>query len=269
MDRLISPNEVEDNLGLLERVVSYFSGNDDFKAAMLNNQIVQTKIMSDLAGVQANNQMDPTNLDMDDLPRGLVGTAETDISSNEKGRAIFDIGGSKFEAKVTAESDIDQNEIVVINSSGNSVRQSERANDALSVMVGSGEAGRDAVMRGSSINIYETKDLPHANQLGSVILDPGEEAVIASTGEDISSGYLMGVGAYNHQGVEYAIIVDEEETVGGWTKSPLGTVNDMFWFPDSMGGVVKFTENANYVARYSDDEDGQAEIVSRIATQEF
>lgn len=268
-NRLITAEQVKDSLSFLERVTSLFSGNDDYKAAMLNNQMVQTQIMSEMVGVDMQDRIDPTNIDMTDMPQGLVGTAETAISSGDKGRAIFDIGGSKYEAKVTAEANIQNNEIIVISGENNKARPSDSANGALSVMVGSGEGGRNAVMGPNDINVYETTELEESNDIGSMTLNPGETKVISSTKNVRTGGYILGVGAYNEKDVKYSLVVDGEYETGGWTNSPLGSVNEPLWFSQTIGGVVKFEESVSYMAKYDEGSSGQVEITSRIITQEF
>lgn len=267
MAQTVDESDVRENLSFLEKVTAHFSSSDDYKAAILNNQRVQTRILSQLVGTGMSQQVDPTNVDMDSLPDGLVGTSEDSIEKGDTGRAIFDIGGSKYEARVRAEGDIEKSETVVIHGDSNKVRPADNATNALSSMVGAGEGGRNAVISPDDIGIYETSDLDHANDLGSVVLDPGDKKVIASTDDITFGGYLLGAGAYNEADVEYSIRVDGEIGVGGWTNSPLGTINDPFWFADGMGGVIRFAERVDYMARYDESSTGQVELTARLHSQ--
>lgn len=268
-ERFVDGQEIEKNLSWLERMVDYFSSDDEYRSAMLRNQRIQTEILADQLGVGMGQATDPTNMDLEDLPKGLVGSTESRIPSGDKGRAVFDISGSKYRAQVRAEEDLEKNEAVVVNGDGNSVRASSSAHDALSMLVGSGAAGRSTVIRPGSFTVHDTSDLEGSNDLGSVVVEPGDKVPLARAEGFNQGAYLLAAGASDAQGVTFALRVDEEHIVGGITNSPLGTMSSPFSFNQNYGGVVPATEKVEYIAIYDDEATGQVELTARLDVQEL
>lgn len=268
-DQFATQKDVGENLSFLEKLVSHFSGDDEYKAAMLNNQRVQTQILADQLGMGMNQPHDPTNVDVSNLPIGMVGATESKIANGDDGRAIFDISGSKYEATVTAQADLEKNEAVVVNGDGNQVKPSSNVQDAFSMMVGGGAGGRDTVIRPDRFEVFDTSDLDGANELGSIVMEPGEKKVLAGIEGMEQGAYIMSAGATDADDVRFALVVDGEYNVGGVTNSPLGSMNEPFSFVTRYGGVVPVTESAQYIAIYDEDGSGQVELTGRIDAEVF
>lgn len=269
MGPLVGPEEIEESLGLMETLTSSLTSRDEYDRAALENQILQTRLLADVASVNLSDRVDPTSVDRENLPIGIVGTAEESIARGETGTALFDIAGSKFEARVTAVNSVDSNDPVVINAEGNEVRPSSKSSNALSKMAGAGDYGRNALINQDQMGFYETTHLDESTELGSMVLEPGETKKICSTGEVEDGGFLIGSGAYNETDVTYFIKIDGEHTLGGKLSSPLGSVNDPFWYSEKMGGVVPFQESVSYYAEYDESATGEVELTSRLFTQEI
>lgn len=269
VEGLVDPSEVQENLNFLERVKAYFTGDDEYKAAMLQNQKVMTKALVQQTGTGLNNTVTPSNVDITDLPQGLAGSSVEQIANGEKGTAMFDISGSKFEAQVRASADIEKNETVVIIGENNRAKPSPDSHDALSMLVGSGAAGRDTVMDPASYMVYESSDMEDSTDAGDVVLEPGDDKAIVSTGNVSPGAFTLGVGATDIEDVRYYLWVDEEFRVGGVTESPLGTMNNIFSFPDQFGAVIPATRKIEYRARYPSDAAGTVELTGRLHVQEL
>lgn len=269
VESLVDPEEVRDNLNFLERVRSYFSGEDDYRAAMLHNQKIMTQALMDLNGTGLQNKVTPSNVDIQDLPQGLTGSSIEQIANGERGSAMFDISGSKFEATVKASADVEKNETVTIIGDDNLIKPSPSSQDALSMLVGSGVAGRDTVMDPKSYKVYETDDLEQSTDAGSVVLRPGQTKTIVSTGSVEQGVFLLGVGATDVEDVQYYVNIDDDYNPGGVTNSPLGTVNNIFSFPGTFGAVIPGAEKIEYVAHFNEDATGEVELVARLHVQEL
>lgn len=264
----VDKDDVEQNLNFLEKLVSHFSSDDEYRAAMLNNQKVQTEILSDMAGVGQSGNINPSDVDITDLPTGLVGKAESSIAKGDKGRAVFDISGSKFQARIDATADIEEDGTVIITGPDNEARPSRGTSNALSLMVGSDGGALSGSITPRTYNVHESDELDHSNDVGAVVLEPGDEKVIVSTGGRNDTGSVLAIGATNQSDVTYRMVVDGEYNPGGTTNSPLGTVNEPFSFHRMFGSSLPFAEGVEYIAEYDSQASGEVEVVAVMHTAE-
>lgn len=262
--RMIGPEDVEEDLSFLERLANKFSSDDDYKSAMLYNQRIQTELLAENSNIEIDDPLTASEVDLQNLPSGLTGTAQEDIPNGDTGRVIFDISGSKYEATVKASGNIQSDEAVIISGSNNQARASPGAESALSKMAGFTEgAGYDLINPGRYI-ITESNDLKGSNDLGEIEMAPGDTKVIASTEGLSTPQNAIAVGANNESEVRYGIFIDGDGPVGSWTNAPLGTVNSPFSFVKELGFALPAQDQIQYVANYDQDGSGMIELIGRI-----
>lgn len=113
--------------------------------------------------------------------------------------------------------------------------------------------------------IVETRDLDSStypvSPNGILTLNPGESAPMfrAFTSQ---SYRLLAVGAADRSGVEYELRINGQQTVGGRTTSPLGSINDPFSFANVLGATIP-VQNVEYVAHYDKNATGSVDLTGR------
>jgi len=121
-----SPDDVEDDLNIVEDIISAASASDEYEAAQL-------RLLQRLVEAQTGKTSGTVNgADLSDLPNGLAGVATEPIDSGTRGEALFEIGGSKAVAFVKATSAIDEDEGVVVVGQNNNVRPAETEREKFS-----------------------------------------------------------------------------------------------------------------------------------------
>ena len=124
-------------------------------------------------------------------------------------------------------------------------------------------------LRRDSLVWKETADLDGANADGSITLEPGQEITLAehSTG-GIRPLALLAVGAIDEDDAQYAVKLDGD-TVGSWTNSPLGLINDPFSFIREYRATIIAARRIGYAARLPSDAAGPIDLAARIHVEEL
>lgn len=142
---IVTQDDVKRNLNLLERILDSASSDDEYLAAVIQNQMLMTQALSNI-GVGDSvvvNESHTTNtgtipsggatndsrsgVDTNNLPIGYIGLALEEITSSSEGKAKFTLGGTEMEVTVEANNDINKDQAVTIVGSGNLVSPSVRA----------------------------------------------------------------------------------------------------------------------------------------------
>lgn len=124
-------------------------------------------------------------------------------------------------------------------------------------------ASRVGVVEPQDYIVVESDNLDHANDDGTVSLSPGDQVVIAEWQPEFPFA-LLAAGATDAADVEYTLIADTDQTLGGVTSSPLGTLNDPFSFVDAIGGAPSCEKSIKYVARLDSDASSSVDIAARL-----
>lgn len=137
------------------------------------------------------------------------------------------------------------------------------------------EVQQDVTIESSNVNnrvgsikprdyvVVETADMDGANDDGTVTLEPGDTVRMASFRSD-SAFSVLAVGAYNQQGVEYVLRVDNDRSVGGVTQTPLGDIGAPFSFVEKAGGGVSCKKSIEYIARADADLADPVDVAARL-----
>ncbi len=280
---LFDKSDVVDQMNFIEKTVVGASAADNYQQAMLKNQQMMLQALAEnnvIGNTQRPQVPGPNNdgisiidaeADPENLPTGVVGTSTEEIPVNEKGAALFDIRGTKYETTVTASSSIEANEVITVIDEGNVARPASGNQDALSLLTGAGAAGQDGLISPDGYNIYETTDLPvdEVNSDGTTTVEPGEETTLVTTGSLDIGGYLLAVGATSSEPVQYYVEVDGDYRPGGMTNSPLGTTNSPLSFPETFGGVIPAVDEIAYKAYIPPELDTIADVAATIHVEEL
>lgn len=116
-------------------------------------------------------------------------------------------------------------------------------------------------------HVIETTEMESANADGTVTLEPGESAPIVAFRH--KPGFaLLGVGAKNQQDVEYRLVADDTERIGGdWRAAPLGEIGSPFSFVDQLGVVFDIEEQLELEARLSEDASSTVDLAGKFHIQ--
>ena len=266
-DTLYTAEDVAEQVSFVETLLSGVSSQDEYSEAILRNQQMIMDSLLEL-GVESHGQPGTAfgnNMiqNIDNLPEGIVGTTTEEIPSGERGAALFSINGTKVEARVRMESGVDQNGVIVIKSDDNVARPAIGEETALAMLTGASAGGKFDTIRPNNYNVYETSDMDEAAGNGLIQLDPGDEKVFLDTGSLDDPGFLMAIGALDANAVEYRVQVDGDRNVGGYTNSPLGSINTPFSFIDEFGGAIPVLDRVQYVAQLPEGASSSVEIAGR------
>lgn len=126
--------------------------------------------------------------------------------------------------------------------------------------ISGGSAGR--LLR--NYRIRETADMDESNSSGEMEFSAGEQSPIVTY--EVSPGNtvrLLSVGASDVQDMRYAVLVDDDTFVGGWTETPLGTVQEPFSLVDKAGGYIEAENRIKILGHYTADT-GTASVVGSL-----
>jgi len=143
--------EVEQTLNVAERALGALDADDDYLAAILQNQKLLAQGLMNTGAFNSKNDLGINQLDRESLPVGLTGTATESIEREGRGTAIFDVAGGTIEATVRANGTVEKNEPVVVMDEENEVRPSTGVGETLNVRV----QGRQG---GESRGYYSTEE---------------------------------------------------------------------------------------------------------------
>lgn len=107
----------------------------------------------------------------------------------------------------------------------------------------------------------ETTNLDEANTNGTVTLQPGDSQALIRWDRELEVA-IMAIGAVDKDDVQYEIRANHDQTVGGVTQSPLGTINDPFSFVQELGAAVP-VQTFEYVATLSQNASSPVDLAAR------
>jgi len=163
---IVTVEDAEDSLSFIEGALSQLGSGDEYYRAMLKNQEIMVKSLLNLNGVSGNNHVVAGNVEIDNLPKGLAGTATQEIANGSSGEAVFNISGSSFRARVEASGDIDENESVVVIDDGNYVKPSPNIRDTLNVQVSGNQGNYNTEYFSSETKIEVTSEEEESKEWG-------------------------------------------------------------------------------------------------------
>ena len=132
---------------------------------------------------------------------------------------------------------------------------------------GVGPDQRVGFMDANSYVTVESANEDHANDDGSVTVEPGETVPLVSYREGPFA--LAAVGATDAQDVSYALKRDDSRVVGGVTNSPLGILNRPFSFVENFGGVIPIETNVVYEAHLDESAGGPVDLAARLHVEQL
>lgn len=135
--------------------------------------------------------------------------------------------------------------------------------------VGTGSGGQSPVARidPTRVIIIETAALEDSNPDGTITIQPGEKQKIVEyhTGGDHPIN-LLALGATDRQNVSYRVVYDNDQTLGGWTQSPLGAVHDPFSLVETYGLTIPVERRVGIEAMLSESADSSVDLIGRLHT---
>lgn len=130
---------------------------------------------------------------------------------------------------------------------------------------GSGGGAPTAPMDPERYYVVETAGLDDANLDGSITLQPGEQReIVGIEHEGAAPIILYAVGATDRVDVSYRLTYGNDNNLGGWTQSPLGSINNPFSFVQSLGRTIPVDQRVSYVARLSDQAESSVDLAGRV-----
>lgn len=111
--------------------------------------------------------------------------------------------------------------------------------------------------------VRETADMDESKPNGTRELEPGEDVALARLQSDAGVGCLA-VGATDASDVTFYLYADNSTTIGGTTRSPLGTIGSPYSFVSDLNGIVAANHKLEYRAQYDSSATGTVELNARI-----
>lgn len=236
----ITPDDVREELNLIESLRSRVTGTDEYMTAMLENQrIMLMQMLSDMqtsptgqrpiAQVDVDNQGRPEGYNVDvrpvpeeetdsdlTIPVSAVGVANTTIYENNSGEGTFQINGTVFSDTVRASEDIPAGEPIKVIAPGNVVAA---VNDAATSLL-----GYSAAISGTRFEQTETQQ--------NVSVSPDETETVLQVNSGNADWVYVGTNDETYS--DYQYLIDGEELFDTPLKEPLGLYNDPFRFPTPL-----------------------------------
>jgi hypothetical protein len=133
------------------------------------------------------------------------------------------------------------------------------------VFEGQGVSAGATALNPRTYVVNETDDLDGVQPGGTVTLQPGDEKTLVRAEAASDAGIAcLAVGANDQSDVRYKLIVDNQQTVGGTTNSPLGLLNSPFSFIETLGAIVPAERNIKYVAERPSSASGSVDLAARM-----
>lgn len=251
----VKPQEVRDELNIIEELQLGLSSDDEYLEAILENQklvgMMMLQMMEDRKdSSNGNNEEDKDltrSINRTNLPEGYAGIVTDDVKVGESGEALFSVLGSTILCPIYPRSEVDSGEVVVVNNPNNQVRTVSDIERTDIVNVS------DSLVQSGDFDVSETED--------PVTIEAGEEKTILS----FSASSLINwweVGATDNQYSNYQYYVDGEPLFSDWMDQPLGLYNDLYKFPKPVRAqsTIEITVRRGSVAP------GPEEYVGKIIT---
>lgn len=232
-----TPSDVEDDLSILEEVISGASSTDEYLEALLRSNIAMMEMM-------AENDLG-TMKTVNGVPDSTAGMAVADTPEGNMGYVVFQVDGRSVVEKFEAIKDINAEEVVVVDwNQGGVIPVSNVGESHLGI--GGIEFQSEDV---GSYEIYQTED--------AVDILPGDEKTVLeiSTTRPVA---ITKIGTNDETYSKYRYIADGERLNDVALYAPLGLYNDMFEFTKPL----QFTEKFEVVVKRDSDAKGVADYYS-------
>lgn len=237
----VTQQDVDRHLNTLEKLTSYFESEDDYQAAMLQNQEILIKLLQGSGPGVYDSPLG--GLDLDDLPEGIAGEAISSADSGERVRAVFSVRGTRFVSKVSVDEEVQVGDVLYITGKGNEAILATNA-EVTTLFGGS---------LGFSSGAFERTETGE-----NVTIEAGEYKDVLQVDVD-DTAWLWEVGTNDETYTEYQYLKDGEEILEDRLKEPLGLYNDPFRFPVPR----KFTDTFIVRVYRQNDAPGSAEYFSK------
>ena len=230
-----TPEDVREDLGFIERLLSGTSSTDEYLEAILRAQLAQLKT----SGEADISRMDTVN----GIPEGTAGVCAQQTAEGDVGSVVFNVDGRSVVETIKAASGIEKDEVVVVDTQQNGVRP---VSDVDQSYLGLGSIDFSTQSAGG-FKVYETPD--------KVTISPGETKSVLKVDVDEPAG-ISRVGTNDETYSRYIYLVDDNEVMNEPLFAPLGLYNDMYDFrrplkiTESFEVRVKRTSSASGVAEY-------------------
>lgn len=188
-----------------------------------------------------------------------------DLLVQRLGRLLTHIESDSFGTDVTREVTINDE----TNEFGGDVTRNVNVDESRSSPLPSGGSTQGArIFDPSRLIINDTTSLEDANADGSITIEPGKtEKVVSYEPPQRGEFALLAVGLTDRRDVTYRLKYDGNTTIGGWTQSPLGTVNDLFSFYRVYGAMLPVKNQVTYEAKLSENASGSVDLAGEIHVQ--
>lgn len=252
-----TPEEVAEQLNLIERLVGALDPRDDYDRAILEAINALREAVDPDAGVSPDDGTSTggggvsAGVDTSSLAIGLTGLAAEPVESGAKGLGVFQIDGSDYTVEFEAKQRVAKRDAITIVGAGNVVEPLQQVGDVL---------GDPLVSTAGDFEVKATSGGAGTN--GAIIVEPGETRTIVSAEAD--GGFWYFVGTSDQPDSTYRYVVDGEPIFEDSQQSPLGLFNDPFRFPKPLA----FEESIEIEVSLDAAAGGNTEYVSKIGYQQ-
>lgn len=209
----ITDEEVKEHLNFIEELMSHASANDEYLAAILNNQRLMVQALS--------GETTPVNGESSGIPSGTAGLATEGISQGDVGEILFKVDGRTVLSDFRAGTEINPDEVVRVAETDGEVYP---ASDVPPSKLDFGEISFSS-SKATKFVFEETDD--------DVTINPGETKTVVSVQVNEPVGWYE-TGTNDTTFSEYQYVVDGEDMLQEPLKKPLGLYNDMYRFPEPI-----------------------------------
>lgn len=230
-----TPEDVQEDLGYIERLLSGTSSTDEYLEAILRAQLAQLRT----SGERDISRMDTVN----GIPEGTAGVCAQATAEGDVGSVVFNVDGRSVVETIQAVSNIEKEEVVVVDTDQGGVRP---VSDVDQSYLGLGSIDFSTQTAGG-FKVYETPN--------KVTISPGDEETVLKVDVAEPAG-ISRVGTNDETYSRYIYLVDGNEVMNQPLFAPLGLYNDMYEFrrplkiTESFEVRVKRLSSANGVSDY-------------------
>jgi hypothetical protein len=217
-DRYITPQEVRQELNILEQIESIIDSEDEFLQAILHNQKITGMLVLQMMEGGGADGSRPTGIDFDNLPPGFIGLSMSDLNTGERGKAVFSVEGSNIYTDIEAAQDISQEDVVNVIDDGNQVVRLTEVNEG------------HLTFGKISFSGVSSKGYQMSETENNVTISPGETKTVLTVNVNNPS-FWWETGTKDQTYSLYQYEVDGENMLDVPMSQPLGLYNDTYRFP--------------------------------------
>lgn len=238
------PDDVKEDLSIIERTVDKASSSDEYLDAILRANIAQLR-------VKGENDME-TMKTVNGIPDGTAGMAAEDIPQRGNGYVVFHVDGRSVVKIMQSETEVEAKEVVAVDYDQGGVRPISGVDQSF-LNIGAiqlDDAGS------SGFKIIESES--------DVTIQPGETKTILDASVSKKSAlWQIGSASRDYSGYYYKIDGSDVLSEDGLSH-PLGLFNDMYEFPRPLS----LQSGVEVIVKRSSAANGPAEYWSKIAVTE-